>query len=159
MPSLQFCYPSTVRPLPATATAKVTRVRLLSFAVLVWLGLAAPIVSFATSFLDLSPPCCHAHNVGGLAGLFSKHSCCCRRAASHSSSPAIHSRSECGSACGHVPNSVPSSVNLTVGRFSSSLAPTASTEALPPLSWSAPAAQILALRRYQRPPPSFPDSQ
>jgi len=139
----------------STATAKVTYTRLLSVAVLVWLVIAAPVASFATSFIDLSPPCCHSHQVGGLAGLFAKHSCCCRRDTSNSSAPAMHSRSHCGSACGHAPSVVASAVNLFVGGISFSIAPQTAPEALAPARWSTPPAQILALRRYQRPPPSL----
>jgi len=136
-----------------TAITKVTYHRLLSVAVLIWLVFAAPLASFATSFIDLAPPCCHSHQVGGLTGLFAKHSCCCRRVASHSSTPAMHSRSHCGSACGHALTGVTSSSQLAIAGLNFSVPPAPASEVLAPARWSAPAAHILALRRYQRPPP------
>lgn len=139
----------------STATAKGTRTRFLSVAVLLCLLVGSPVASLASSFVDLSPLCCHTHQIGGLAGLFAKHSCCCRRVAAHGSAPSIHSRSQCGSDCGHAPSGVGSTVNLAVAGLGFSLAPPPALEALAPSLWSAPLAQALALRRHQRPPPSF----
>jgi hypothetical protein len=138
----------------STTTARVTYARLISTVLLVWLSLVAPAVSFATSFADHSPRCCRSHHTGGFAGLFARDSCCCRTASSHSSKPTIHSRSECGSACGIAVNGVASFTDFTAAAPALLPAAPAASEALAPARWSAPASQILALRRHPLSPKS-----